>query len=286
VSGAAGAAAGAADGTQLIVEHAGPVLRITLDNPRRKNALTVGMIDAIADAVEAAGRDDTTRVIVLGATGDDFCTGIDLAQANSGSGAGERGERGERVKPRTGHLQRSFTYGAHRMIHALDAVQVPVVAGVRGWAAGIGNMLALSADVVIATPSAKFWVPFVTKGFTPDSGNTYLLPRLVGVARAKEMILRGKPVDGERAARWGLVSDCVADNELGAAVEAVVEEFADAATVSVGLAKTLLHRNLDCDLATALQNEGIYEELAVRSDDFKEGIRSFVEKRGPRYTGW
>ncbi len=280
---AGAAAAGAAHGPHLLIETAGPVLRITLDNPRRKNALTVGMIDAIADAVEAAGRDDTTRVIVLGATGDDFCTGIDLAEANTSGGAGDRGAR---AKPRTGHLQRSFTYGAHRMIRALDAVQVPVVAGVRGWAAGIGNMLALSADVVIATPSAKFWVPFVTKGFTPDSGNTYLLPRLVGVARAKEMILRGKPVDGERAARWGLVSDCVADDELGAVVEAVVEEFADAATVSVGLAKTLLHRNLDCDLATALQNEGIYEELAVRSDDFKEGIRSFVEKRDPRYTGW
>lgn len=279
MSGAAGAAPG--PNVQLVAD--GPVLRITFDNPRRKNALTLGMIDAVADAVEAAGSDDATRVIVLRATGDDFCTGIDLVESNPPSGADGPGAR---AKPRTGHLQRSFTYGAHRMIRALDAVQVPVVAGVRGWAAGIGNMLALSADVVVATPSAKFWVPFVTRGFTPDSGNTYLLPRLVGVARAKEMILRGKPVGGERAERWGLVSECVADDELDAAVEAVVEEFAAAATVSVGLAKTLLHRNLDCDLATALQNEGVYEELAVRSDDFKEGIRSFAEKRDPRYTGW
>jgi 2-(1,2-epoxy-1,2-dihydrophenyl)acetyl-CoA isomerase len=274
---------GAAYSPNLLLVSDGPVLRVTLDNPRRKNALTVGMIDAIADAVEAAGRDDTTRVVVLRATGDDFCTGIDLVESNPASSGDDPGAR---TKPRTGHLQRSFTYGAHRMIRALDAVQLPVVAGVRGWAAGIGNMLALSADVVIATPSAKFWVPFVTKGFTPDSGNTYLLPRLVGVIRAKEMILRGKPVDGERAAQWGLVSECVPDDALDRAVEAVVEEFAAAATVSVGLAKTLLHRNLECDLAAALQNEGIYEELAVRSDDFKEGIRSFVEKRDPRYTGW
>jgi 2-(1,2-epoxy-1,2-dihydrophenyl)acetyl-CoA isomerase len=268
----------------LLLAHDGPVLRITLNRPRRKNALAFPMIKAIAEAVEGAGQDDTTRVIVLRATGDNFCTGVDLVESNSPRRPGA--DPGARTKPRTGHLQRSFIYGAHRMIRAFDAVQVPVVAGVRGWAAGIGNMLALSADVVIATPSAKFWVPFVTKGFTPDSGSTYLLPRLVGLARAKEMILRGKPVDGQRAAQWGLVSECVAEDELNRAVEAVVEEFAAAATVSVGLAKTLLHRNLECDLAGALQNEGIYEELAVRSDDFKEGMRAFTGKRDPRYTGW
>jgi 2-(1,2-epoxy-1,2-dihydrophenyl)acetyl-CoA isomerase len=240
------------------------------------------MVMGITDAVEAAGRDDNVRVIVLRATGTDFCTGIDLVQSNSGDSARSVGARD---KPRAGHLQRGFIYGPHRMIRALDAVQVPVVAGVSGWAAGIGNMLALSADVVVATPSAKFWVPFVTKGFTPDSGNTYLLPRLVGLARAKEMVLRGKPVSGERAAQWGLISECVPEVDLDAAVEGVVDEFASAATVSVGLAKTLLHRNLECDLASALQNEGVYEELAVRSDDFKEGMRSFAEKRSPKYTG-
>jgi 2-(1,2-epoxy-1,2-dihydrophenyl)acetyl-CoA isomerase len=172
------------------------------------------------------------------------------------------------------------------MIEALDRVQLPVVAGVRGWAAGIGNMLALSADVVIAAPSAKFWVPFVLKGFTPDSGNTWLLPRLVGLARAKEMVLRGMPVSGEKAAAWGLVSECVGEEELDAAVMAVADELASAATVSVGLAKILLHRNLEVTLAAALQNEAVYEELAVRSDDFKEGMRSFSERRPPKYTGW
>lgn len=268
----------------FLVARDGPVLRITLNRAHRKNALTYDMVSGIADTVDGAGQDDVTRVIVLRANGDDFCSGVDLGQSNSTSRPGAAPEA--RTKPRVGHLQRSFIYGAHRMIRALDAVQVPVVSGVRGWAAGIGNMLALSADVVIATPSARFWVPFVTKGFTPDSGNTYLLPRLIGLTRAKEMVLRGRPVPGERAARWGLVSECVAEDELDAAVAAAVDEFAAAATVSVGLAKTLLHRNLECDLAGALQNEGVYEELAVRTDDFKEGMRSFAEKRDPRYTGW
>ncbi len=146
-------------------------------------------------------------------------------------------------------------------------------------------MLALSADVVIATPSTKFWVPFVTKGFSPDSGNTWLLPRLVGLARAKEMVLRGEPIDGTKAADWGLISRCVAEDDLDAAAAEVVDGFVKAATISVGLAKTLLHNNLSVDLRSALHNEAIHEELALRSDDFKEGMRSFAQRRPPEYTG-
>ena len=126
----------------------------------------------------------------------------------------------------------------------------------------------------------------VTKGFTPDSGSTWLLPRLVGLARAKEMLLRGKPVDGERAADWGLVSRCVPTDELDAAVDEVVGELASAATVSVGLARVLLHHNLSATLEAAIQNEAVYAELAVRSDDFKEGMRAFKDKRPVDYTGW
>lgn len=172
-------------GTGVVVEHTDGVMTLTLDRPHRKNALTSEMVAAIAESVRAASADDTTRVILIRGTGADFCSGIDLVQSNDGSA--------EPSKPRTGHLQRRLSTGAHDMILAIDAAQVPIVAAVRGWAAGVGNMLALSADVVIADTTARFWVPFVTKGFTPDSGNTWLLPRLVGLARAKEMVLRGTP---------------------------------------------------------------------------------------------
>jgi 2-(1,2-epoxy-1,2-dihydrophenyl)acetyl-CoA isomerase len=239
------------------------------------------MIDIITGAVRAASLDDDTRVVVLRTAADDFCSGIDLVQSNE-----PRAADAPRARPRTGHLQRRLGSSAHEMILTLAAAQVPIVAGVRGWAAGVGNMLALSADVTIAAPSAKFWVPFVTKGFTPDSGNTWLLPRLVGLARAKEMVLQGKPVDGERAASWGLVSRCVAETDLDAAVEETAAEFAAGATVSVGLARALLHQNLAATLPEALQNEAIHEELAVRSDDFKEGMKAFAQKRPPEYTGW
>jgi 2-(1,2-epoxy-1,2-dihydrophenyl)acetyl-CoA isomerase len=263
----------------LVVERRGPALVLALDRPQRKNALTAEMIVAIADAVDAASADDETRVIVLCARGADFCSGIDLVQSTGGEGDTPR-------KPRAGHLQRSFQQGAHRMIQSLDAAQLPVVSAVRGWAAGLGNALALSADVVVASTTARFWVPFVTKGFTPDSGNTWLLPRLVGLRRAKEMVLRGKPIAGPLAAEWGLVTECVEDDMLESAVDEVVAELAAAATVAYGLARTVLHRNLELPLPAALQNEAIHEELAVRSDDFKEGMRAFAEKRDPDYSGW
>jgi 2-(1,2-epoxy-1,2-dihydrophenyl)acetyl-CoA isomerase len=264
----------------VIIDRSGPIMTVVLDRPRRKNALTVDMIAAITGAVREASLDDVTRVLVIRSSCEDFCSGIDLVESNAPADPDAAP-----TKPRIGHLQRRLGAGAHDMILTLSSAQVPVVSAVRGWAVGVGNMLALSADVTIATPSARFWVPFVTKGFTPDSGSTWLLPRLVGLARAKEMVLRGRPVDGEQAAEWGLVSSCVPDDELDSATAAVANEFASSATVAVGLARQLLHQNLSATLPTALQNEAIHEELAVRSDDFKEGMRAFAQKRPPEYTG-
>lgn len=271
-------------GEALLVQRQNGVMSIVLNRPERKNALNRSMVAGIADAVIEASADDVTRVVVITANGSDFCSGVDLVESNRPGRGTSEGE--ERRKPRTGHLQRGFHTGAHAMIQAVSAAQVPVVSGVQGWAAGIGNALALSADVTIAADTAKFWVPFVTKGFTPDSGNTWILPRLIGLARAKEMILRGKPVEGPKAAEWGLVSRCVPADQLGQAVREVALEFAGMATVSIGLAKALVHTNLESSFAVGLQNEGIYEELAVRSDDFKEGVNAFMQKRSPEFTGW
>jgi 2-(1,2-epoxy-1,2-dihydrophenyl)acetyl-CoA isomerase len=263
----------------LLVTRDDGILRITLNRPDRRNALTAAMVDTMTETLESADLDDTTRVVVLRGAGADFCSGFDIG------GPGGPGGGGTRERPRTGHMQRGLHANAHRLVRTLAEVQLPVVAAVRGWAAGFGNALALSADVVVATPDARFWVPFVPRGFTPDSATTYLLPRLVGLPRAKQMVLRGKPVDGATAAEWGLISECVADDELDAATDALVAEFAAAATVSVGLAKLLLHQNLGVDIGAALQNEAMAEELALRSDDFKEGMRAFGERRPPNYTG-
>lgn len=258
----------------IVVRHEQGVLSLTLDRPERKNALSRTMIHAMVAALEDAADDDSTRVVTLQANGDHFCSGVDLAESNRVEG-----------RPRTGHLQRHMASAPHRLLRVLHELQLPVVAGVQGWCAGIGCTLALSADVVVAAPRARFWAPFVQRGFTPDSATTFLLPRLIGLPRAKQMVLRGRPVDAELALEWGMISE-VADGDLDTAVSEVAREFSASATIAVGLARSLLHRNLECDLGEALQNEAITEELAVRSDDFKEGMRSFVEGREPEYRGW
>jgi len=259
----------------------GAVRRITLTRAAKRNAMTIAMFDAVTEAVEGAVADDAVRVVVIRGDGDHFCSGAEI-----GTGGARDATTGERPpKPRTGHLQRNLRASPHRMVRALFEAEIPIVTGVQGYAAGIGNALALAGDHVVAARSAVFWVPFVARGFTPDSGSTFLLPRLIGVARAKEMILRGKQVDGALAAEWGLVSQVVDDDELDDAVEAVVQEFARAPTVAVSLAKQLVYRNLTGDLSEALEREGLTEELAVRSDDFKEGMHAFAERRDPNYSG-
>ena len=267
------------DGVDVVAD--GAVLRVTLRRPEKRNAMTTAMFDGVTDAIERAVADDALRVVVIRGEGDHFCSGAQVGVPDRAEGERD----GRPPRPRTGHLQRTLHASPHRMIRTLFEAEIPIVTGVQGFAAGIGNSLALSGDHVVATRSARFWVPFVARGFTPDSGSTYLLPRLVGMARAKEMILRGKQVDGERAERWGLVNEVVDDDALDDAVEAVVAEFASAATVSVGLAKQLLFRNLSGDLNGALEQEGLAEELAVRSDDFKEGMRAFAQRRDPDYQG-
>jgi 2-(1,2-epoxy-1,2-dihydrophenyl)acetyl-CoA isomerase len=164
-------------------------------------------------------------------------------------------------------------------------VQLPVVCAVRGWAAGLGCQLALAADFTVATESSRFWEPFVTRGFTPDSGATWLLPRLVGLARAKELLLLGREVSGAEAAEWGMIHRAVPDDELDAAVAELVAQLASAATVALGLTKRCLHRALDSSLVAAMEAEANGLELSSRAADFKEGLTAFRERRPSRFEG-
>lgn len=261
----------------LIVTWEGPVLRLRLNRPKVGNALSQASIKTIIDTFDEATRSNDVRVVALTAEGQNFCTGIDLVEAN------QPHEKSSR--PRTGHLQRRTTLGANRLVRALIDFPLPVVAGVRGWAAGIGNTLALSSDYIVASETAKFWAPFVGRGFTPDSGSTYLLPRVLGPARAKKMILLAEPLPAAEAERWGAIHEVVPDEELEEKVEAAVAKFARAATVSVGLAKSMLNRSLESTLEQALTREALTLETSLRSADFKEGIAALRERREPDYTG-
>ncbi len=260
------------DRTGLGLRLDGPVLHITIDRPERRNALTDGMIDDLIEVLEAANEDERVRAIVLTGTGNDFCTGFDL------------GGRGG-AKLRTGATQRRLPTHAHRLVSLVATIQVPVVAAVRGFAAGIGLHLALAADFCVVADDARLWEPFVARGFTPDSGATWLLPRLIGVARAKQMLLLGDEIDGVTAERWGLVARSVSAPEVAATADALAGRLASGPTVALGLTKTLLHEGQNASFDAHLAREALALELSSRSDDFKAGMRALAEKRAPDFTG-
>ncbi|MGZ8751929.1 MAG: enoyl-CoA hydratase/isomerase family protein [Acidimicrobiia bacterium] len=237
----------------LIVAHDGPVLRLTLDRPARKNALTDDIVLALIGVFDATGLDESVRVIALTGTGDDFCSGFDLGQRSGSADA---------ARPRVGSVQRRMQTHVNRLIPAMLETQVPIVAD-----------------------DARLRAPFTSFGFTPDSGASWLLPRLVGIARAKEMLLLGREISGKQAAEWGLVHRAVESADLDAATAALVDELAAAATVAVGLTKVLVQRGLTTDLAHQLADEGLAMELSSRSDDFREYATSRRDKRPPDYQG-
>jgi 2-(1,2-epoxy-1,2-dihydrophenyl)acetyl-CoA isomerase len=250
------------------------VLRIVLNRPERRNSLDAAAVRAVVTTLEAAATDDTLRVIVLEGAGEHFCSGADWVASNA---AGER--------PRTGSLQRRTPLQAHRIVQLLLEIQVPVVCVVRGWAVGLGFQLALAADFAIASVGARFWEPFIDRGFSPDSGATWLLPRLVGLARARDLLLLGRRLTGPEAAQWGLIHASVDEDALEAEAAKVVAQLAAGPTVALGLAKRCLARNLEDSLAHALDNESLALELSSRTADFREGLAAFAERRAPRFTG-
>lgn len=259
----------------LGITRDGGVLRLELQRPDKRNALDDSMVQGLIDAIDDAGRDESVRVIVLAGAGDHFCGGADIVARNTPSAE----------RPRVGSIQRRLPAQAHRLIPLVLGTQTPVVCRVQGWAAGIGFQLALAADVTIATDDATFWEPFGARGFTPDSGATWLLPRAVGTARARELLLLGRKLTGVEAADWGVVHRSVAAADLDGAVDEVVATLSSGPTVALGLTKWLLHRSASSSLTDHLADEAFGLELSSRSEDFREGLTAFQEKRPPDFTG-
>ncbi|MBE1547092.1 2-(1,2-epoxy-1,2-dihydrophenyl)acetyl-CoA isomerase [Mycobacterium sp. OAS707] len=262
------------DDGSVTTSRGGDVLRLTLDRPSRHNALSHSMIDALVAILTDAAADDSLRAIHIRGAGTDFCAGADWVATNS---SGQR--------PRTGDLVRRIPHTANRVIELVQTIQLPVVCSVRGWAVGLGCNLALAADFTVAADDAVFWEPFVGRGFSPDSGSTWLLPRLIGVARAKEMLLLGEKVSASDAAEWGLVHRCVSASELEAVAEELMSRLASGPTVAIGLAKQAINYGQHATLQQAMTQELFNLELSCRTTDFKEGLAAFREKRTPRFGG-
>lgn len=258
----------------LVVSHEGAVLRLRLDRPDRRNAVTDAMVLALIDTIEVAGSDESVRVMELSGTGEHFCSGFDL---------GLRGGSGS--KPRAGATQRQMRWHVNRLVPTMLETQTPIVTAANGWVVGLGLHLALASDFAVVSDDARLRAPFTAMGFTPDSGGSWLLPRLAGVARAKELIMLGREVSGARAAEWGLVHRSVPAADLPRVATELVEELATAPTVAVGLSKLLIHRGLTVDLERHLADEALAIELASRSDDFHEYAESRRDRRDSEFRG-
>jgi 2-(1,2-epoxy-1,2-dihydrophenyl)acetyl-CoA isomerase len=257
----------------------GGVLRLHLDKPAKRNALDDGMVATLVEQVEAAGRDEAVRAILLTAEGEHFCSGFDIVGRNDGDDAAGAS------KPRVGAIQRRLPSEAHRLIPLLCEVQVPIVCAARGWIAGIGLHLAAACDLTVVAQDARVWEPFAQRGFTPDSGGTWLLPRLVGLQRARELLLLGRRISGTDAAEWGLFHQAVPDGSVDEVARGLATELAAGPTVSLGLTKWLLHTSADHSLHQHLRDEAFAIELSSRSEDFREGLQAFVQKRDPEFRG-
>ena len=250
------------------------VLRITLDRPDRRNSLSHSMIDELVALLSTAAYDDSLRVVALTGAGADFCAGADWVATNS-----------DGKRPRTGDLVRRIPHTANRLVELIATIQLPVVCSVRGWAVGLGCNLALAADFTIADRAATLWEPFVERGFSPDSGATWLLPRLAGVARAKRMLLLGEKVTGADAADWGLIHAAAAADELDDATDDLVRRLASGPTVAIGLAKQAIAYGQSSTLPQAMHQELANLELSCRTSDFKEGLKAFQDRRDPDFSG-
>jgi 2-(1,2-epoxy-1,2-dihydrophenyl)acetyl-CoA isomerase len=260
----------------LGLSFAAGVLRVLLDRPSRRNALTDTVVEGLIGVFDSVATDEAVRVVVMSGAGDHFCGGFDIVARNADLDA---------PQPRVGSIQRRLPSQAHRLIPLMLSVQVPVVCAVRGWAAGLGLQLVLASDFAVTAEDASLWEPFTQRGFTPDSGATWLLSRRVGEVRARQMLLLGRTVTGAEAAEWGMVHRAVATAELDGVVDELVAELASGPTVALGLTKWLLHTARSADLSAALADEALALEVSSRSKDFKEGLAAFREKRPPRFTG-
>lgn len=254
---------------------------ITLDRPDVGNAITPDQRDRVIDLLHASSADPGIRSLVLTATGRAFCTGADL-RAPRPTGARPEGAPDRAV----GDVSRTIRDGAQRLVAAVLDCEVPVIAAVNGTAAGIGAHLALACDLVLAAEEARFIEVFARRGIVPDGGGAYLLPRLVGPQRAKELMFFGDALSAADAERIGLVNRVVAADELATVAGEWAHRLAAGPTRALALTKWLVNRSLESDRAGAFAEEALAQELTMQTADAQEGIAAFVERRDPTYRGW
>ncbi|MFD4509726.1 enoyl-CoA hydratase/isomerase family protein [Streptomyces sp. NPDC058457] len=248
------------------------VAHLTLDRPDALNAITPDQREHIIRLLAEASADPETGAVVITGTGRGFCAGADLRGTPTG----------ERVP---GDVARTIRLGAQRLVAAVLDCEKPVIAAVNGTAAGLGVHLALACDLVLAAESARFIEVFVRRGLVPDGGGAYLLPRLIGPHRAKELMFFGDALSAPEAERLGLVNRVVPDADLPKTARDWAARLAAGPTRALALTKQLVNASLDTDRASAFAAEAAAQEINMTTRDAQEGVRAFVERRTPDFRG-
>jgi 2-(1,2-epoxy-1,2-dihydrophenyl)acetyl-CoA isomerase len=256
--------------TALRFDVADAIATITLDRPDALNALTVPLKVELLAAFRQIARDRSIRAVVLTGSGRAFCAGQDLK---------------ERLEPGAAPLAVELRERYNPIILAMRGLDQPIVGAINGVAAGAGASLAFACDIRLAAEGARFILAFGGIGLVPDSGATWLLPRLVGSARAAELALTGAPLSAADAERIGLVSRLVAADALAAEARAVATRLTELAPGAVASTKRALERSWSLDLEAALEDEALRQGVAGATSDHAEGIAAFLEKRSPKFTG-
>ena len=269
-------------GEDLITKVEDGVLWITLNRPEAANAITPDQRDRLIVLLAEASELVEVRAVVIGSTGKHFCTGADLRHSRPGPDRPEGAP--ERI---AGDIARMLRDGAQRMVGAILDCEKPVIGAVNGTAAGIGAHLALACDLVVAAESARFIEVFVRRGLVPDGGGAWLLPRLIGLQKAKELMFLGDSLSAADCERWGIANRVVPGAELGAAVDELAGRLAGAPSKALTMTKWLINRSSESSRHSAFEEEAYAQELGVAPPaDKSEGLAAFAERRAPRFTGW
>jgi len=246
------------------------IARIQLERPEVYHSFNRNMALSMQKALDTASADDAVRVIYITASGKAFCAGQDLKEATD-----------EKAPP----IEKFVTEHYNPIVRKIRTIEKPVVAGVNGIAAGAGANLALICDIVIAKESASFVQAFSKIGLIPDTGGTYVLPRLIGLARATAFTMLAEPVNALEAERIGMIYKAIADDQYEEFINKILFKLANAPTRALGLTKKAMNYSLENDMEKQLAIEAQLQSVAGMSSDFKEGVRAFVEKRKPEFTG-
>lgn len=258
---------------QVMYRREGAVEVVTLNRPESKNSFSFAMIKELGDHFQRLTLEDEVRAVIITGTGQGFCTGADL------SGPDNRPDINLPVG------MRLTTQWYSRVVGGIMNLEKPVIGAINGVAAGAGINFALSCDILIASEAARFIQVFVRRGLVADMGGTFFLPRLIGLARAKELMFSGEEVDAGRALELGLVNRVVPAEDLIASAMEMAQRLAHGPTRAIGMMKNMLNRSFESNLESALEREAALQGIAVSTNDVREGIMSFFEKRPPDFTG-